>query len=94
MKIKTDYVPADCDYLTAGKEYPVECMDIYDDNGDLNVIHLNYSSWTIVQDEPQFTQEQARAMYAALESIRDNQALGSPLSLSISNLLAKARGEV
>ena len=35
----------------------------------------------------------APEMYAALEHILDNQALGSPLALSINNLLAKARGE-
>ena len=35
----------------------------------------------------------APEMYAALEHIMNNQALGSPLSLSINNLLAKARGE-
>lgn len=35
----------------------------------------------------------APAMYNALEHILENQALGSPLALSISNLLAKARGE-
>lgn len=34
----------------------------------------------------------APAMYNALEHILENQALGSPLALSISNLLAKARG--
>ena len=35
----------------------------------------------------------APEMYNALEHILENQALGSPLALSISNLLAKARGE-
>lgn len=35
----------------------------------------------------------APAMYEALEHILENQALGSPLALSINNLLAKARGE-
>jgi hypothetical protein len=35
----------------------------------------------------------APEMYAALEHIMNNQALGSPLGLSINNLLAKARGE-
>lgn len=35
----------------------------------------------------------APEMYDALEHILENQALGSPLALSINNLLAKARGE-
>lgn len=38
--------------------------------------------------------EAAPKMYAALEHIMNNQALGSPLSLSINNLLAEARGEL
>lgn len=64
MKIKTNNVPADCDYLTNGKEYELiragstssyDCGFIMTDCGTKiatvinNSAHLNGASWEIVE---------------------------------------------
>ena len=62
MKIKTNNVPNDCDYLTNGKEYEFthmpDCKNggiiIADDGGECTVYiprsgHLNGASWEIVK---------------------------------------------
>lgn len=61
MKIKTNNVPADCDYLTNGKEYEVIDHNkfrvaIKCDDGDIIDLllekcrHLNGESWEIVSE--------------------------------------------
>lgn len=64
MKVKTDYVPPECNYLTAGKEYEViSGGEIIDDNGQRQYIHipdsshLNYRPWTIIED-PAYTPDE------------------------------------
>lgn len=64
MKIKTDNVPADCDYLTAGEIYKATestykgCFYITADEGSEMLIYINGVSgangepWQIVEDEP------------------------------------------
>jgi hypothetical protein len=61
MKVKTDYVPAEVDYLTVGKVYDVNDFDGH--GGDIHVddgteayiliegcAHLNIKDWTIVEE--------------------------------------------
>ena len=61
MKVKTDYVPEEVDYLTAGKVYDVyyfsgQVGEIYgDDDGYVDIsiegcAHLNGKDWTIVEE--------------------------------------------
>lgn len=61
MKIKTDYVPRYCDYLTAGKEYEVRHGSefggsIIDDKGEEQFVHfaksghLNFEPWTVINE--------------------------------------------
>ena len=65
MKVKTDYVPENCDYLTVGKHYEVTNAyqgtisiggNIISDDGDTIYIvvdeccHLNDNAWTIVEE--------------------------------------------
>lgn len=64
MKIKTDYVPDDCDFLTAGKEYKVKKRRagprtlIYDDHGRLIMVNMRENDergirkWQIVEEKP------------------------------------------
>ena len=63
MRIKTDYVPDDCDYLTAGKvyearDYTRKNFGITCDNGMTIFLNpdesetLNGRAWQIVEDEP------------------------------------------
>ncbi len=96
MKIKTDYVPEDVDYLTAGKEYEAEqlsewLVSITDDSGEIIGVFLRGSShtdehpWTIIQDEPQFTQEQAREMYEELKEAVEWNWLGGDVPQAIEN---------
>lgn len=62
MKIKTNNVPQDCDYLTNGKEYEFTSKHnandggtIIDDDGEIRIIfipcssHLDGASWEIVK---------------------------------------------
>lgn len=65
MKVKTDFVPTSCNYLTAGKVYEVTDIDktLYSFYGDIeddygvNILirtsgcdHLNNCAWTIVEE--------------------------------------------
>ena len=63
MKIKTQHVPPECDYLTNGKEYEViehlpggPFKTIKDDNGAVIHIylecssHLNNKPWEVIDD--------------------------------------------
>ena len=70
MKIKTNYVPTDTPYLTAGKEYTVLKTEkrrngyihcIIDDVGDeihpvtpCGCAHLNGHTWTVLPDIKEF----------------------------------------
>ncbi len=60
--VKTDYVPDDCDYLTAGKEYEFELEGddagyIQDDDGCVTTIHLKTCAylkgnpWILIEKE-------------------------------------------
>ena len=95
MKIKTDYVSAGCDYLTAGKEYGFDGFTITDDGEKIRPClircpHLNGHAWTIVQDEPQFTQEQAREMYYYLDHLTKHDCINdSSLHKEVERLLNK-----
>jgi hypothetical protein len=67
MKVKTNHVPEDCDYLTNSKEYEVieyevvgdghKFATIKDDDGDVDFIvinvcpHLNGRDWEIIGEE-------------------------------------------
>lgn len=59
--VKTDYVPGDCDYITAGKEYKIEELSAScsggwseDDRGNIMFClfeycaHLNGRQWTVI----------------------------------------------
>lgn len=66
MKVKTQHVPEDCDYLTNGKEYEAfdgwenafnrDLFNIKDDNGEEAIInlygcgHLDGKAWEVVED--------------------------------------------
>ena len=64
MKVKTNFVPDDCDYLTVGKEYTVnqvlydeDVVSFRDDNGGYVEArlsgsgHLNGKSWDVIKDK-------------------------------------------
>lgn len=65
MKVKTEYVPDGCDYLTAGKEYTAKyyhysadpnLLLIFDDDGEEIAVRvsgcafLDGHPWTIIED--------------------------------------------
>lgn len=66
MKVRTDFVPVNCDYLTAGKEYEAKSgfgfeegvFIINDDEGDsIQIIilccnHIQGRHWQVVEEKP------------------------------------------